>query len=110
MTRSEPAKPTGKEALKALREARRPIIAANTARMKQQRKEIAALREQLEGGAKTVPELAEAAALSATRVLWYVATLKKYGEIAEGEKDGSYFRYQLTVTGTEALPAPGDQG
>jgi hypothetical protein len=29
--------------------------------------------------------------------MWIVATLKKYGEIAEGEKDGGYFRYKLLV-------------
>jgi hypothetical protein len=28
-------------------------------------------------------------------VLWFIATLKKYGEIAEGDKDGGYFRYYL---------------
>jgi hypothetical protein len=33
--------------------------------------------------------------LPASEVLWYVATLKKYGEILEGPKDGGYFRYRL---------------
>jgi hypothetical protein len=33
--------------------------------------------------------------LPASEVLWYVASLKKYGEILEGPKAGGYYRYKL---------------
>jgi len=46
--------------------------------------------------AKTVPEIAQATEILPSQVLWYVATMKKYGLVSEGEKDGDYFKYQLT--------------
>jgi hypothetical protein len=85
------------EQLKSLREARAELIKKATARMKEQRRQIRAIREQLAGGARTVPEIAEATGMAAAEVLWFVATLKKYGEILEDVKDGGYFRYRLAV-------------
>jgi len=84
-----------KEALKQLKAARKEQIAAATARMKEQRRTVKAIKQQLAGAELTVPEIAAATSLPVTEVLWYVATLKKYGEILEGPKDGSYFRYHL---------------
>ena len=85
----------GKTALKQLKAARREQIAAATARMKEQRRALKAIREHLEGAELTVPEIAVAAGLPVSEVLWYVATLKKYGEILEGAKAGGYYRYRL---------------
>ena len=84
-----------KEALKQLKAARKEQIAAGTLRMKEQRRAVKAIKAQLEGAQLTVPEIAAATGLSASEVLWYVATLMKYGEILEGPKDGSYYRYRL---------------
>jgi hypothetical protein len=84
-----------KEALKQLKAARKEQIAAATARMKEQRRAVKAIKQQLDGAEMTVPEIAAATGLPVSEVLWYVATLKKYGEILEGPKDGSYFRYRL---------------
>jgi Fic family protein len=84
-----------KEALKKLKVARKEQIAATTARMKEQRQAVKAIKEHLEGAELTVPEIAAATGLPVSEVLWYVATLKKYGEILEGPKDGSYYRYRL---------------
>ena len=95
---------SGKEALKQLKAARKDKIAASTARMKIQRQAVKAIKEQLKEGDRTVPELAEATGLSPTETLWYVAALKSYGEILEGSKDGSYFRYRLGKV-TEEAPA-----
>jgi hypothetical protein len=39
--------------------------------------------------------VAEGTGMPSCKVLWYIATLKKYGEVLEGEKVGSYFRYSL---------------
>jgi predicted transcriptional regulator len=92
---------TEKEAIKALRKARRETIQAATARMKEQKRAIKSIKEQLFNEPGTVPEIAQATGLPSSDVLWYLAALKKYGEIVEGEKDGSYFRYQLTQTACE---------
>jgi len=84
-----------KTALKKLKAARKEQIAAATARMKEQRQAVKAIKERLDGAELTVPEIAAATGLPGSEVLWYVATLKKYGEILEGPKDGGYYRYRL---------------
>jgi len=84
-----------KEALKKLKAARKDQIAAAAARLKEQRKAVKAIKEHLGGVELTVPEIAEATGLPASEVLWYVASLKKYGEILEGPKDSGYYRYRL---------------
>lgn len=86
---------TEKGALKQLKAARKEQIAAATARMKEQRRAVQAIKERLEGLELTVPELAAGTGLPVSEVMWYVATLKKYGEILEGPKAGGYFRYRL---------------
>ena len=84
-----------KEALKKLKAARKAQITAATGRMKEQRRAVKAIKAHLAGAELTVPEIAAATGLPVSEVLWYVATLKKYGEILEGPKAGSYFRYRL---------------
>lgn len=86
---------SGKEALKRLKAARKMQIASATGRMQEQRRAVKAIKASLAGAELTVPEIAAATGLPASEVLWYVATLKKYGEILEGAKAGSYFRYRL---------------
>jgi DNA-directed RNA polymerase specialized sigma subunit len=95
----------GQEAMKKLRAARKQTIKAAAARMKRQKKAIKAIREQLAAKPGTVPEIAEATGIESSEVMWYLAALKNYGQILEGEKDGSYFRYQLTV-GAPEEPEP----
>jgi predicted transcriptional regulator len=85
-----------KEAMKQLRQARRHTIQAATIRMKEQQKAIKAIKAELQEGERTVPELAAAIGLPADSVLWYIMALKKYGQVAEGEAEGSYFRYRLS--------------
>lgn len=92
---SQTEKTEKKEAMKRLRESRKQIIKATSARVKENRKAVKAIKEQLQDEAKTIPEIAEAIGLASAEVLWFVATLKKYGEIVEGDKDGGYFRYGL---------------
>jgi hypothetical protein len=95
MSQSEAAKQARKAALKKLREDRRQTIEAAARTMKEQKKALDAIRQQLREADRTVPELAAGAGMSTSEAMWIVATLKKYGEIAEGEKDGGYFRYKL---------------
>jgi predicted Rossmann fold nucleotide-binding protein DprA/Smf involved in DNA uptake len=89
-----------KSALKQLRETRREYIEATSARMKLQQKAIKAVKEQLSEEPRTVPEIAELTGLSPDQVLWYVAALKKYGQVKEGDKDGGYFKYELAAEGS----------
>jgi predicted transcriptional regulator len=91
-----------REAMKKLRETRKPQIAAATAEMKKQKKAVAAIKDELQKGKGTVPEIAAATGLDTASVLWYLATMKKYGEVAEGLADGSYFRYRLVEGGQAA--------
>jgi hypothetical protein len=41
--------------------------------------------------------VAAATGMATDRVLWYVAAMKKYGQIAETEKDDGYYRYAWTA-------------
>jgi hypothetical protein len=95
------------KALKRLKAARKEQIAAAVGRMKEQRRAVKAIKARLEGAELTVPEIAAATGLPASEVLWYVASLKKYGEILEGSKDGSYYRYRLGQPVAEETE-PGD--
>lgn len=90
-----------KTALKALRGTRKAWIARAAARVKTQKKALKAIRERLAEGDATVPEIAEATGMPADSVLWYVAAMKKYGEIVEVRKNGGFFRYARVQ-----IPAP----
>ncbi len=91
-----------RDALKRLKEARREQINAASGRMREQRRTVQAIKGRLAGAELTVPELAAATGLPVSEVLWYVATLKKYGEILEGPKAGSYYRYRLVPAAAAA--------
>ncbi len=93
-----------REALKALRETRKARIAAATARMRAQKKWIRAIRDCLANGPRTVPSIAAAIEAEPAETLWYVAALKKYGEIREAEKDGAYFTYEWVAATAAGKP------
>jgi predicted transcriptional regulator len=52
-----------------------------------------ALLEALGAGPKTVPELAAEIGADARTVLWHVAAMRKYNEVADGPKQGDYIAY-----------------
>lgn len=85
-----------KEAMKKLRRSRSEWIKKASAAVKIQKKSLKSIKEQLQKDAGTIPEIADATGMPSHEVLWFMATMKKYGEIAEAEKDGAYFRYALT--------------
>jgi predicted transcriptional regulator len=95
MSEANEEKAEKKEAMRRLRQSRKDAIKATSARVKENRRAIKAIKEQLQDEARTVPEIAAATGLASAEVLWFIATLKKYGEILEGDKDGGYFRYYL---------------
>ena len=88
-------KDTHKEAMKKLRQVRKESIKTAAARVKEQNAAVKVIKEQMKDAPKTVPEIAQAANMPASDVMWYMATLKKYGQVLEADQDGSYFRYQL---------------
>lgn len=98
MTDTDQVAQEKKEAMKQLRAERKDSIKRAAGRVKAQKKDIKLLKEQInsEDGA-TAPEIAEATQMETSKVIWYLATLKQYGEVAEGVKDGCFFRYKLVV-------------
>ncbi len=85
----------GKTDLKALREKRKDKVARARGILKEQNADIKRLKAEMAAGPKTVPAVAAAVKLPPWKVMWYLAALKKYGEVREGEKDGDYFTYEL---------------
>ena len=98
-----------KEQMKALRAERRESVERAKARVKETNAAIKKIKARLAEGSATVPELAEATGLTSQEALWYVAALKKYGQVVEGAKarGDSYYPYELAAeTGGEEDPAP----
>ncbi len=81
--------------LKGLRQERKESIDRSREAIREQSRIIKAIRQALSEGGKTIPDLAEGVGMDTETVLIYVSTLKKYGVIGEGSKDGSYFKYEL---------------
>jgi len=92
---SEKKKNDKKAALKQLRDQRKSRIKELREMNKAQNKDIEEISEQMKTEGKTVPEIAQATGIDASRVLQYVASLIEYGMVAEGAKDGDYFKYEL---------------
>lgn len=95
MKKDESSAKEDKEKLKALREERKTLLDRNKERLKKQNQEVNLVKKGLKDRPLTVPELAAATGLASDKALWYVSALKKYGEIAEGELTGAYFKYIL---------------
>lgn len=93
---ADKAKEAKKAAMKELRAQRKTMIAAASTKMKEQKKDIKAIKKILNGQTATIPEIAEAIDMPKDKTLWYMATLKKYGQIVEGPKEGVFFKYFLS--------------
>lgn len=81
--------------LKTLRQERKEIIDHVRENLKDQNRIIKSIRDALSESGRTIPNLAQALSMDTGTVLIYVSTLKKYGIIGEGSKDGDYFIYLL---------------
>lgn len=92
-----------KEAMRKLLSDRKEWVIKASTMVKEQRKILKAIKGHLENQPATVPEISKATGIPSDRVLWYLATLKKYGDIIEGEKDGGYFRYELAESAVEKI-------
>lgn len=69
------------------------------AMLKQQRAARKPLEKALQDGPRSVPQLAAQTGIPAHEVLWHIASMKKYGIVAETGMDesGDYFLYSLAV-------------
>ena len=101
MSHYDEIKKKKKEAMKKLRNGRKDWITKASTMVKEQKKILKAIKGYLENQPATVPEISEATGIPSDKVLWYLATLKKYGEIIEGEKNDGYFRYVSAETEVE---------
>ena len=88
-------KTVDKDGLKKLRAERRLWVENAKQSIKVQNQIIKQIKAQISDTAKTVPEIARATDMPPPQVLLYISGLKKYGIVAEAEKDGDYFRYRL---------------
>ena len=84
-----------KKPIQILRERRGGAPKDLIARSREQKKILGRLRDALQGGSRTVPEISSATGLDSRLVLFYVMAMKKYGEVVEGEERDSYFEYAL---------------
>jgi len=83
------------ETLKKLRDARRETVEKARKTIKTQNQDIKKIRNELQSGPKTIPEIAGAIQMPPALVLRYVAGLKKYGLLVEDVKEDDYFKYAL---------------
>lgn len=86
-----------KDAMKRLRQERKQWVAKATAEVSTQRKAQKAIREFLEKASATVPKIAEGTGIPAHEVLWFIATMKKYGQVVEDGPDGNFYRYAVVT-------------
>ena len=89
--------------MKRLRQERKKKIIEIANLLHSQKNAVKAIKEQMKNDVGTVPSIARKTGISPDKVLWYIAALKKYGEISEAEKDGGYFRYVLTEVSPEEI-------
>ena len=99
MTEGEEKKKARKKlTVQMLRETRKPPK-ENIERQKEQRKIIKAIKNALKSGPKTIPQIAEEANLRTDEVVWFLFSLRKYGEIQEVEEVDGYYTYKLVEEG-----------
>lgn len=94
MNKEETCKRT--EALKRLREEHQVSVDAAQALLKEQQAIRKEMRQALQAGPMTVPELAATIHLPPDQVLWHVIAMKKYGLVVEVGLSDGYYQYRLT--------------
>lgn len=85
-----------KQALKQLKQQRAEAIKANAAEAKRQKKDLARIAERLAQGPATPVEIAQDLGMPPRQAMWYLAAMRKYGQVSEAAKSGDYFSFQLT--------------
>ena len=85
-----------------LRKSRSEQVKVAQTILKEQQTVRKRILQAMRGEPKSIPQLAEATEIPAHDVLWYVASMKKYGVIVETgmDEDYEYYLYQLTKEAT----------
>jgi len=98
MTTTIDVKKKRTEMLVEMRKEHRETVQKAQELLKAQQSVRKTLERALSGGPHSVPQLAHATGIPAHEVLWYVASMKKYGLVAEAGTDesGDYYLYRLT--------------
>lgn len=107
MKENNPNNRVDKNVMKMLRAQRKEAVDRASAIARDRHKELKAVRGHLTEASATVPEIAQAVGLSPDTVLWLVASMKKFGELVEVEKDGDFYRYALS--GSSEAPRESEQ-
>jgi predicted transcriptional regulator len=97
MSKTKEQRDALKATLKKLREERGPVVDAAVDRNKLRQAARKQVRVALAEGPATVPSLAAATGLATKDVLWHVAAMRKYGDLAESGMDGDYCIYSLVA-------------
>lgn len=86
------------EVLVGLRHQHQAEVSRAQALLKEQQRVRKTLREAMQSGPRTVPQLAEDTGLPACEVLWHVTAMKKYGlaEEAGMDEEDAYCLYRLS--------------
>jgi predicted transcriptional regulator len=84
-----------REDLRGFRDRMGGLTDEKKAEGKTQRETLRAIQGALQGGPRTVPEIAQATGLPSPTVMWYVMAMKRYGQVAEGAQAGDYMQYAL---------------
>jgi len=87
-----------KEELKSLRQQRATSIDHARELIKTSNNLFKKIKSQIQDQAMTIPQISQAIEEPSSTVLVYVAGLKKFGMVVEKQKDGEYFKYQLSST------------
>jgi len=86
-----------KQALKELKQERAVAIKGAAAAAKQQKKDLGLIKERLLQGPATPPEIARDIGMPTKQTMWYLAAMRKYGQVNEAAKSGDYFTYELVA-------------
>ena len=97
MSKSKEQRDALRATLKKLRDERGAAVDAATERNKLRQAVRKQVRGALVAGPATVPALAAATGLPTRDVLWHVAAMRKYGDLAESGMDGDYCTYSLVA-------------
>jgi len=81
--------------LKRLREEHKETVEQTQVLLKETNAIRKQIRQAMQPGPKTVPEVSEATGLPADRVLWHVTAMKKYDLVREVGMSGEYYQYEL---------------
>ena len=82
------------EMLKQLREQHAETVKRTQALLKEQKRIQQEICQAIHENPKTVPEIAEATGMPSHKVLWYLASFKKYGIVVEDGMCGDYPLYR----------------